>query len=353
MVEGLSQVHWTHLRHALAYADDVPDLFARLGSDDAVAQREALEAFEQRLARGGEVYQAAAPSVPFLARFLEAPGVDSAVRAGILRLLAAIATGRAPSNDDVPSDERAAWVAGARAAVRQEVPIIIRMLDSSEREVRIAAAGLLATLDEARGTVEPALTARLRAEPDEVSRANLVAALHAFLPTERLGIYDELLAGDSSILVRRQAARALVGALGAEAPPAVEPPLLSAISEARALQKAYSELPWSGGGLVADSCWALSRLGAARAGNLLPPLMGAMNRAAPDDALAIAESALYISFGEDGYGGEKLASLQGLVVMAISSTEPLWVPPRQEELAALLRQHKLPDRRDGLRSLLS
>ena len=244
MVEGLSQVHWTHLRHALAFADDVPDLFARLGSEDPAAQREALEAFEQRLARGGEVYQAAAPAVPFLAQFLEKPGIDAVVRAGLLRLLAAIATGRAPSNDDVPGEERAAWAAAARAAVRQEVPLIIRMLDSSGRDVRIAAAGLLATLDEARGTVEPALTARLRAEPDVVSRANLVAALHAFLPTERLGVYDELLAGDASMLVRRQAARALVGVLGSEAPASVEGPLLAAISEARALQKGYGELPW-------------------------------------------------------------------------------------------------------------
>lgn len=348
--ENMSEILWSTLRSALGYADDVPTLLGRLRSEAVDAQREALEAFERTLVSRGEAYPASAAAATELIAALEQSGIDAGVRAGIVRLLGAIATARPVLTDDGAPTE----AAGSRAAVHEGFAVFVKLLDASEREVRIAVACLLISFDEDRAAVEAALTERAAKEHDEVSRANLLACLHQFLPSERLALLDATLGNDQSLLCRRQAARSLAAVLGPDAPDQVVAPLLAAISEASALQKGYVELPLGGAGLVADSCWALSRLGHTRAMQQLPPLMSHMARAKPEDAMVIAESALFVAFGEEPYSADKpLASLQGLVVMASTTCEALWSGSRGEEMELLLRQHNLPGKRDALRALLA
>ena len=345
----MSEILWSTLRNALGYADDVPTLLGRLRSEAVDAQREALEAFERTLVSRGETFPAAAAAATEIIGCVDQSGIDSGVRAGLLRLLGAIATGRPVLTDDGAPTE----AAGARAAVRAGFPTYVSLLDASDREVRVAAACLLITFDEDRAAVEAALTERAAKEPDEISRANLLGCLHQFLPSERLALLDATLANDKSLLCRRQAARALAAVLGPEAPDQVVAPLLAAISEAPALQKAFVELPLGGAGLVADCCWALSRLGHQRAMQQLPPLMSHMARAKPEDAMVIAESALFVAFGDPPHvAGQPLSSLQGLVVMASTACDALWSGARGEEMELLLRQHGLPGTRDTLRALI-
>ncbi|MQS36030.1 HEAT repeat domain-containing protein [Streptomyces katsurahamanus] len=160
---GLDSVRWGDVDHAYGEADDLPGIMRALAGDEQQA-RDALDELWSSILHQGTVYAATAEAVPFLAR-LVAAGVHPVE---LLVLLGGIAE----SEDEYGLPEPGA----CRAAVVDQLPLILPLFASGDPEVRRAAvwaAGRAGSV-----SVLPALRRGWRrAEEAPGVRAELLAAL--------------------------------------------------------------------------------------------------------------------------------------------------------------------------------
>jgi hypothetical protein len=326
----LGEVDWAALG-----APELPDRLRAVASADRGDALAALEEVRARVWHEGTVYEPAAPLVPFLVELARAPEV--LVRPPLLQLLAFVFTGEPPPEHALGR----AWVDAARLAVRRSLHDLLALVEDPDRDVRIAAAALVTGFRDraAEPDVRRALERRAAMEEDEVVRANLLGCLSVYLPSTHHELHDRALTGDASLLVRREAAHSLAAMLREEAPTLVAATLLEAILHAAELEPLYAGVAWNRRGVVADSCWALTRLGdGARA--YLRYLEKLLGRALAQDALAIAEAALLIAFGAPAASRARgdLAPDQLALLHTLSATDAIW----GQELPRMLAYYGLP-----------
>jgi hypothetical protein len=151
---GINDINWSQLGHAYGEATDVPPLLRALLSRNHDHREFALLLLFQTVWHQGTVYSASAHTVPFLIRLL--PHQETPNKAGILHLLASLATGHSYlavhertqediararawlAEDGLDFDtqlrDELTWVQSSRAAVLAGVPIFLRLLDHSEHD---------------------------------------------------------------------------------------------------------------------------------------------------------------------------------------------------------------------------
>ncbi len=182
---GLDEVDWASLRRGPESVGPIPELLRDLASGRSAAVGSALGRLEYAICHDGTVYEATAPSVPFLRAVAAVPGGPR--REEILVLLREIACGEGPGDqrsrryfvatpppEELAAERRAAI--DARDAVAAGVEEYLAALEDPTPRVRAAAAYLLAALPEQAGRSIDPLLARLPVEEDRVARIGAVLA---------------------------------------------------------------------------------------------------------------------------------------------------------------------------------
>ncbi|MGI5183903.1 hypothetical protein ACQEVZ_47375 [Dactylosporangium sp. CA-152071] len=167
-LDDLDGVDWAALGHAWGAADDVPDLLRRLAGPEPEVRADALNGLRGAVHLHGDVFDSTVAAVPFLLALAGNPRVPD--RAGVLRLLAGI--GGATRREDPEPD----FVA-ARVAVVGAAPLLLRLLDDADPDVRRAVPATLLVQRGDAGTILASLHVRLAAEPDPDVRGALAAAV--------------------------------------------------------------------------------------------------------------------------------------------------------------------------------
>ncbi|AZM50716.1 hypothetical protein DMB38_11885 [Streptomyces sp. WAC 06738] len=169
MWEGLADVDWAGLRHNYGTAGDVPGLLRRCaGVDRADAEAAAYDLENVLFHQGGWICPAAPAALPFLLRLAAAPHVRC--RTAVLDLVAMLAA-------EAARVEERFLAPGWPAAWDRALPGVLGLLADPEPEIRRAAAGIAGACAGPGAVLLPALLDRWRAEPDLVSRLDLVLAL--------------------------------------------------------------------------------------------------------------------------------------------------------------------------------
>ncbi|MGW2179867.1 hypothetical protein ACWCXX_17545 [Streptomyces sp. NPDC001732] len=155
---------WAELQHAYGAAADIPGHLRALAGDDKDAATEAVSELYGAILHQGSVYGATARAVPYLARLAGAGHLTE----DLLTLLGGIAEGGA---DDGDTDE-----AACRAAVVDQLPLILASVDAEEPGLRCVAVWA-AAMTNAADRVLPVLRRRRETETHPRVRAELIGAM--------------------------------------------------------------------------------------------------------------------------------------------------------------------------------
>ncbi len=179
MLEGLNEVDWKNVRHRNGPADNIPKLLLDLLSKDKKIQSSAILELFDTIWHHGTVYEATAPTVPFLYEVLKNPACFE--RFSVVWLLFVIANGHSVYPNDPPEKNRtekgSIWANNAHGAVRQGVKTILGLLEDKDKDLRLPVVLLLASLPEEAGQIKPRLHSLLSTEESEEVRAGLGLAL--------------------------------------------------------------------------------------------------------------------------------------------------------------------------------
>jgi hypothetical protein len=157
LLAGLDDVAWSRLEHAYGPATDVPDMLRAVAEGDDASRDKAISDLFGSICHQGDVYEAAGPSVPFIAHL----ALDAAMTSGHRRLLVAL-LGHVAAGDEE-----------AREAVSHQFPALLARLAGADprmnwnlafaaSQVPEAAAPATALVDSLVGTTgDPQLLAAL------------------------------------------------------------------------------------------------------------------------------------------------------------------------------------------------
>ncbi|MFG2986450.1 hypothetical protein ACGFYQ_35265 [Streptomyces sp. NPDC048258] len=162
-LDGLDAHPWLASSHAYGSAEDIPDLLRALTGTDADAADEALSDLYGSVLHQGTVYAASAEAVPFLAR-IAAVGHRTADVLGLLG-------GMAESED-----EYGVAPGAVRAAVAEQLPLLLPLLAAAEPTVRRTAAWAVSHTRAAEIAL-PALRTRWEEETEPATRAEVLAGV--------------------------------------------------------------------------------------------------------------------------------------------------------------------------------
>ncbi|MFG2969638.1 hypothetical protein ACGFZS_40835 [Streptomyces sp. NPDC048288] len=197
-LDGLDDRPWSSLSHAYGSAEDVPDLLRALAGADA---EEALSELYGSVLHQGTVYAASAEAVPFLAG-IAAAGHGTA---DVLALLGGMAESE---------DEYGVAAGEVRAAVTEQLPLLLPLLASPEPEVRRIAAWTVSHT-RATGIVLPRLRPRWDEESEAAVRAEVLAGIARLDPPGGAALAATVLEPSSPAQVRLAA---VFAGLDADAP---------------------------------------------------------------------------------------------------------------------------------------
>jgi HEAT repeat protein len=358
MLEGLEDVSWAKLRHALGPADDVPDLVRDLASEDPDRRAKAQYDLYGTLWSHGTVYEATPHAIPFLVELLEhAAHLD---RPWLLIYLSALANGASHHevhqlhgiyDEERNTPEFAAkiaqeqsWVGGAKQAVRLGLATYQRLLSHDDPSTRAAAAFLLGGLRDDAPTTIAVLGGRLASESVPVVRASVAEALGSLgdEPLTRVRLLD-LVEHDNAPYVRWAAARSLAYIVSGDADDAVVEALLFALKDPSSIEPMHAESPWADENTPAATARALLAIGSRKAGHAVPALAKLLAGSDPSSALAIAEALLGLAFevgGSISAEFEDLDSTQQLVVRTLAHSDAAWM--MGGNMSSLLDRYHLP-----------
>ncbi|MFF7987303.1 hypothetical protein ACFZDK_50935 [Streptomyces sp. NPDC007901] len=197
-LDGLDDRPWSSFSHAYGSAEDVPDLLRALTGADA---DEALSELYGSVLHQGTVYAASAEAVPFLA------GIAAAGHrtADVLVLLGGMAESE---------DEYGVAAGAVRAAVADQLPLLLPLLASPEPEVRRTAAWAVSHT-RAPGIVLPGLRTRWTEESEAAVRAEVLAGIARLDPPGGAALAASVLEPSSPAQVRMAA---VLACLDADAP---------------------------------------------------------------------------------------------------------------------------------------
>jgi hypothetical protein len=230
MLEGLSAVLWSDLRHAYGPATDVPGLPKKLTSKDPAEWVGAIDQLYGTIYHQGTLYDSRAPTIPFLVELLDYPQVKC--RGKIMLFLAdlielpASQGGGDEDADPARDEEYLQYQAATYRAVWSGWKTYLRAGSDVDGRLRVSAPRLLAEMSatprsEIASVIEGAnphqtIPATLRRwfdeEPNAVVRASQLMALGKWARHDPacLSFVREQLGGDTGITpVRLAAAMAL------------------------------------------------------------------------------------------------------------------------------------------------
>ncbi|MCR9165860.1 MAG: HEAT repeat domain-containing protein [Nannocystaceae bacterium] len=358
MLEGLDDVPWAKLRHALGPADDVPDLVRDLASDDDERRAKAQYDLYGTLWSHGTVYEATPHAIPFLVEILEhAEYVD---RPWLLIYLSALANGASHHevhqlhgiyDEERDTAEFAAkiaqdqsWVDGAKRAVRKGLPTYQRLLSHDDPATRASAAFLLGGLRDDAPTTIAVLSGRLASESVPVVRASVAEALGTLgdEPLTRVRLLD-LVEHDNAPYVRWAAARSLAFLAADDVDDAVVEALVFALKDPSSIEPLHAESPWAEENTPAATARALLAVGPDKGARAVPALAKMLAGSDPSSALAIAETLLGLAFDTSEPARadfDDLDSTQQLVVRTLAHSDAAWM--MGGNMSSLLDRHRLP-----------
>jgi hypothetical protein len=365
MLERLRVVPWDTLGTSLGpSAAELPGALESVAAADRAEALAALDAVRALTWRDGAIFQVTEHAVPFLLELAQTPEV--LVRPPILQLLAFLHGGEGPTLTAMRSGAEegrgspiqarltleGAWAEGTRAAVRRALPDYLSLLGDPDADVRIAAACLVTVFRDrdAEPEVRQALTRRFSLEGDEVVRATVLGSLNVYLPSSMLEVYELALENDPSLLVKREAAHSIAAVAREDTPRLAAATLIEAVLTASELEPLYAGVAWNRRGVVADSLWALTRMGGA-ARELMRYFVKILPRVGPRDALHVAEAALLIAFegpASTRSPGE-LGPDQSLLLHGLADTDAIW----GQELPQMLAHYGLPREQAALKGWLT
>jgi hypothetical protein len=411
--EGVDAIDWHALEHAYGPADDVPDVLRELLSTDPDTRAGAQWALYGNVYHQGTVYSATPVVVPILLKLL----TDSTTpdRPWIVEYLAevSLSVGNCEAyarwrGDSVPQEWLEPWRRAAAAtyvAVREGLPLYLRLLEDADERLRRAAATALGRLREDAVTSSAALSVQLQHEErpsvrtalylaladlaanPQVRRAGLTAAFHTeAVPVVRLQLAMRLLEDDSVEVADEPLACVIAAisplvAMSAHAAGQAQAPAISSSSSAteesvrwaqsmalevaqlRAVEGLYPNIQG-----IAE---ALQRVEAHRLRDAFPLLVEAMwtlergDRPSSFVLQEVAKALLHIAFSRAAEAPEepgtqerihtRLTPMQEEAVQSITQCEALWRHRWRYngDLRTLLAQVGLPDEREALLRFLS
>lgn len=196
MFETLDTVPWNELEHAYGEASEVPDLIRALASPEPEVYKGAISRLWYTVIHQGTVYSSTAYVVPFFCELLEAPEVQN--KAELLYYLATIAHGasyadvhvREPERRETPEMQKQIatelnWVQAASDAVSDGYATYLRVLQSSDAELRAHAAYTLSRCQSHTAEVVPTMKQHLVAEEVSLVRSSLLLSLGMLLPKDQ------------------------------------------------------------------------------------------------------------------------------------------------------------------------
>jgi HEAT repeat protein/plasmid stability protein len=311
MLENLDDIDWSRLSHAYGPATDVPGWIRDLASAGDVEG--ALYGLYASIVHQGTVYDASARVVPFLIELLQTDGVPT--KPQILNLLACLGSGSGYEKD----------VRNARKAVGRGTALYVRLLQASERDIRMTAPFVLATCIDSPALAEEGLIRGIARESDSRIKASMIIGLVRLwrhvpaADAERRDVLANLWSPNQAPVVRLAAA---LGSTELEMEPADTAVI---VESAAAGLSDFPDPPWS----VNEAVTALSRATQATPAERRQLLAKLLDHADPK----IASPALY-------------------AIETVCRTERFAAPHFAATFARLLRHTDLDIRRESARMLV-
>jgi HEAT repeat protein len=350
MFAGLDEIDWHQLEHAYGAADDVPGWLRSLASQED--ESDALTHLSLSLCHQGTVYSASAYAAPYLIELLTDEPMQG--KGGLLRLLAGMAHGDAyhrqhfslysEARRQDPAFQRelaeeVVWAERTCEAVRQGLPVYLKLLANADPHIRMEAAYMLAQLKADAAATLPLLYSRLEQEDDQLARASLLLSLGVLgEPTAAarslLEQWLETQGEEEHALIRYAAAISLVWLFRKETPETAVRVLVDLLTEnvPEWLFDAYVELPWVDGRLSHVAGRTLRRrLSPERLRFALPRLFGALETVDGYDVDEVIRTLLYVAFGHsqlpEQVAAQNLTEEQRAVLRAIAQSHAAWHTP--------------------------
>ncbi|GAA2325483.1 hypothetical protein OKJ48_00490 [Streptomyces kunmingensis] len=190
-LDGLDARPWSALSHAYGTAEDIPDALRALTGADVEAADEALSGLYGSVLHQGTVYTASAEAVPFLAGI----AVAGHRTADVLALLGGMAESE---------DEYGVAPGAVRAAVAEQLPLLLPLLACPDPEVRRTAAWAVSHT-RAPVIALPSLRARWDEERESSARAEVLAGIARLDPQIGAAAAAAVLDSSQPAEVRRSA----------------------------------------------------------------------------------------------------------------------------------------------------
>ncbi|MDQ1021525.1 HEAT repeat domain-containing protein [Streptomyces afghaniensis] len=166
MFRGIDEVDWASLRHADGSAEDVPGLLRGLASADPAERETALDRMYGAVHHQGDVYDATLACVPFL--LVLAVREEVCDRAGIVELLVSIGgPDGGGDGEDGAGEESGDLAARARAVLRADADVFVRLAGDADAGVRRAAAAALVRFLDRPADVLALIRERITVERDD------------------------------------------------------------------------------------------------------------------------------------------------------------------------------------------
>ena len=341
MLESLNAVPWSKLEHAYGEARDVPNLIRALASPEQKVYEDAISRLWSSVIHQGTVYSSTASVVPFFCELLEAPGVQN--KAELLDFLATIAHGasycdvhvREPERRDTPEmqqqiAEELSWVQAASDAVSDGYATYLRLLQSTDPQLRAHAAHTLSCCRLHAAVVVPEMKQHLAVEASPLVGASLLLSLGLLLREheETARFFARVLQETQDPLIQVTAAMGATFALKQKTSQQALHVLIGSYELPRDIKARFSELPFAHADLDACISFALRRIGPSIAALVMPTLLRAVRRSNAFNGLTLVPNLLYLAFGEQKITRNMtvadLSDLQRDALTVIYETEALW-----------------------------
>lgn len=368
MLEGLDSVNWSELEHAYGPAEDVPDLIRALLSDDVKKREEARWRLWGNIIHQGTVYAATAHAVPFFVELLDSPTVQD--KPHLLVLVTSLACGSSYLDahkdlfEDVPAmrekmekpewdeqlHEELGWVKAALQAVVKGWQVYLRLLHDTDPGTRAAAAYALAVCGQHAAAVVPPLREQLARETDDGVKASVLICLGCIGGGDCGPLCEEWLKKRTHPAVTAAAALSLSRVCGERTPPEAVEVLGACLQNPAPVDELYLQLPWSSGeSIVSAAGQALSQLGPASAGVIVPRIAEGLKNLRKGDAgsITVVGTLLALAFEpqKELRSASDLSDIQRTVLTRLVECDRAW---DWGNVFFVLRQFGLPsDRKEA------